>query len=228
MWNAIARLFLPFCLSLTLFADTQAGFQYFSENTYRDTLGPLIVNRAAFNERWRGSLTTQFGFSSSDWEFVSFAYQSEFKLFSRLTLSARLSHRIHLPEPFSRTGLLFGGRAETPSLWGITGFGTVGWYRRFAQLRNATVIPVFFESSFSEHDFATEIGLDAELFQRWRLLTKVSTIDETETYNINNPYVEVSLIYKSDGLSRWLATARQQLSLGFGRVDRTVFCLSYQ
>jgi hypothetical protein len=95
------------------------------------------------------------------------------------------------------------------------------------QLESASLFPVITKSSFSEHDFSTEIGFLTQISQI-KLGLRVATFDELEVYNLNNPFVEsVFFLPTESEKDCWSLTMRYQLTLGFGRLDRILVGLNY-
>jgi len=229
MSSAILKALCFFLFSSITFGKTQTSLQYHQENTYRNTVGPLIFLDAPLSEHLTGSLGAALAFSSQDFEAMAYSSRFNFNPLPWTSLSLRLSHRMNLPETFSRTSLLFTTRMEGNLTSYLKFFGLIGWYKRFTQLRQAQAIPTFTQVSFSEHDFATEVGFNAAFSPRFEWTAKIATFDEVDTFNLNNPFVESTFVFSpEEGNSRWLASLRYQILLGFGRLDRLTFILGYQ
>jgi hypothetical protein len=95
-------------------------------------------------------------------------------------------------------------------------------------LNHLNLIPFSNETSFSQFDYATELGFTMPLSPHLKGLMKISTFDPWEVYNLNNPFIETSFYLGApENPSQWLATFRYQLLLGFGRLDRLTFGLTY-
>lgn len=229
MLSATRKAFCFFILSSITFGQTQAGLQYHNENTYRSTTGPLVIYDIPISEEWSGRLGGGLAFSSQDFEAITYASQINYKPLAWTNLSIRLSHRMNLPETFSRSSLLAAAQIKGSLLPSLQFFGLIGWYKRFVQLRQAQAIPTFSQISFTEHDLATEFGFSTAFSSHFEWVAKVATFDEVDTFNLNNPFIESTLIFiPNEGTSRWFATSRYQLLLGFGRLDRLTLLVGYQ
>ena len=227
------RLKFPFCLLLFLiFSDTshayQFGLQYQAESTYRNTVGSFLVIPVLSKSDWTLEAASAVFISSKDWEVFSNRLEGQWKVSSGISLGARLGHRVELPEPFSRSTLLGYLRLTPPSMGPLSVFFLGGWYYRIIQLEKMSVLPFLGSNSLSQQDFATELGVQLNLSSALSWKLAVATFDEMEVYNLNHPFVESSLkIRDLDSSTEWRATVRGQLVLGFGRLDRLIFGMSY-
>jgi len=101
-----------------------------------------------------------------------------------------------------------------------------GIYKRWVSLSKKNAFPLFQATDFSDWDFATQFGILTTFSSQWMWLNRVSTFDEVDTFNLNNPFVESALLFrKSRSAWVWGLTSRYQLTLGFGRLDRLMFGL---
>jgi len=232
MWNVkpnvlvLCFFIFVFCPSLSF--SSQMGMQYVSENTYRNTLGPLFLFSPLDSPKLQLELGTGLLVSDKDWESVSYRAQLEIPLLTWFSLGFRGAHRFQIPETFSRTTFLGFVQVDSPRLGPIAFRFLGGWYKRFAFLERASVIPFAGSLNFSQHDFALDIGLISYLTQNIHWQVKVATFDELEVYNLNHPFVESAFFWVNpETQGTWAATFRYQLSLGFGRLDRLSFGLSY-
>lgn len=227
-----AKLSLFFFLAFIFFSQSasgslQTGLQFVSENTYRNTLNPIVVfePKTAFWLSPRFSVGS--GFSDKDWETFGYRMDLDIPLFDFFSISLRMGQRLQLPETFSRTSLLGFARLETTLFERLSLFFAGGWYKRWVQLNRASILPLAGTTSFSEHDFATELGLLLK-FTRTQIGLRVATFDELDVYNLNNPYIESRIFLPaSSPQGRWSLLCRYHLSLGFGRLDKLTTGISY-
>lgn len=232
MWNVKPNVLVlvffigVFCSSLSF--SSQMGMQYVSENTYRSTLGPLFLFNPLDSPKVKLGIGAGLLFSDKDWESMSYRAQFEIPLLTWFSLGFRSAHRFQIPETFSRTTFLGFIQLDSPRLGPIAFRFLGGWYKRFSFLERASVIPFVGSLNFSQHDFALDIGLISHLTQNIQGQVKVATFDELEVYNLNHPFVESAIaVVNPETQGTWAATFRYQLSLGFGRLDRLAFGLSY-
>lgn len=205
----------------------QTGLQFVAETTYRNTLNPLLVFEPK-KKLWFGPrFSLGAGFSDKDWEQIGYRIDLDTQPLGGFSLSLRLGQRLQLPETFSRTSWLGLVRWDTTLFEKLSLFFSGGWYKRFVQLERTSILPLAGSPSFSEHDFATELGFLVD-FTGTQLGVRVATFDELEIYNLNNPFIESRIFLPgSSPLERWSLTLRYQLSLGFGRLDRFTTGISY-
>jgi len=232
MSNLKLRLFLVFTSLSFAFSPSfasQFGAQHISENTYRNTLGPVVLFEpvALVHGKWDWALGSFF--SDKDWESLLYRTQFEVAPFSWAQLGLRGSHRAQLSETFSHTTFLGYLTLLSPPLGPFGLSLTGGWYRRFTFLKRASVLPFLTRSDFSQHDFAVDFQIKTQWSARAHTLVRVSTVDELDVYNLNHPFVETSFSVQEDSRQRaWKAYFRYHISLGFGRLDRFTFGLAYQ
>lgn len=221
----IQIILLFFCRSSNAY---QLGIQYQSESTYRNTFGPYLIYPIVSNPHWdlQGGSTVLF--SNKDWEVVSNRLEAIIPIRNGIKVGTRLGHRVQLPEPFSRTSALGYIRWDAPSMGPVSFYFLGGWYYRFVQLDKVSIVPFVGRVSFSQQDFCTNLGFNISLTSSTSWKLALSTMDEMEVYNLNHPFIESSWgIVDPISQSQWLATIRSQVLLGFGRIDRLVFGLSY-
>ena len=232
--NAKAKKLLTLFLFFPLFElcasthELQFGAQLSKENTYRDTLNPFLDYSNSPLSWFQIKTGTGLLISTKDLE--SFTYRIELTATptSWLAFVIRGSQRAQLPEAFSRTSLLGAAKLRGDLGKEFSFFLSAGFYERWVALNHANFFPFSTESSFSQQDFATELGFTLSLSPTLRGLMKVATFDPWEVYNLNNPFIETSFYLGApDKPSQWLATFRYHLLLGFGRLDRLTFGLTY-
>ena len=221
-------LFLPFFQAFASTHELYFGAQLNQENSYRDTLNPSVDyrhNPLAWLEMKTGAGLL---FSTQDLESFNYRFEIIAQPSPWLSFLVRGSQRAQLPESFSRTCLL--GLVQLQASLGTDFllFASGGFYQRWVFLNQAHLFPFGSGLSFSQYDFATELGFAYPISSTLRGLMKIATFDPWEVYNLNNPFVETSFYFsRPEASSKWLATFRYQLLLGFGRLDRLTFGLTY-
>ena len=143
--------------------------------------------------------------------------------FSFFSLELRLGQALQLPSTVSETDLVaVAGLSASPFSF-LKLFGKFGWYERYVQLTNVLIIPTPFRGDENDYDFVAEIGGTGWLSESLSLTLKLSTLEEIEVYNLNNPFIEARLDYeRGPGLGTWFLFGRYQALLGFGRLDQLV------
>ncbi len=157
----------------------------------------------------------------------SFRYKAEisYQPFYFIEASVRLTHETLLTTTATvNNGLYWVTLSPLPFEF-VQIFASVGWYQRLILLSRATIVPSF-RSSFTEHDFAFELGLKFKITDSIRFYLKAATFEELEVYNMNHPFGEIGGSYKT-GWDNWqiYSFARYQGLLGFGRMDTFLFAI---
>jgi len=208
--------------------ELQFGSLVSKENTYRDTLNPFLDyhhNPLSWLQMKAG---TGLLVSVKDLEGLNYRFEATATPVPWLSFIIRGSQRAQFPEAFSRTSFLGLTKLQVSPWKEFSFFASFGFYKRWIVLDHANLIPFVNQSSFSQDDFATELGFTSTLSSNLTSLLKVATYDPWEVYNLNNPFVETSFYFGApEATHKWLATFRYQLLLGFGRLDRMTFGLAY-
>lgn len=138
---------------------------------------------------------------------------------------ARLTHETLLTATVTVNHGLYGITLSPLPFETVQFFASLGWYQRLTLLTKATILPSF-RSSYTEHDFALELGFRFRISDSIRAYLKAATFEELEVYNLNNPFGEVGGSVKT-GFQNWeiFSFARYQILLGFGRLDTFSFGL---
>lgn len=234
MSSAKAKLALTFIFFYSTFAicvssnELHFGIQLAKENTYRDTLTPSLDFHYRPYSWGQAKIGTNVLISSKAVEGLIYRFEALLKPFSWIEFLFRGNQRAEFSNAFSHTSLLglttFQFKPVTP----ITFFISAGAYQRWGVVNRSTLLPFTPKPSFSQYDFATELGVKSTFSQTLSGILKVATFDPWEVYNLNNPFIESSIeLGKPKTTEKWLATFRYHLLLGFGRLDRLTFGLTY-
>lgn len=234
MLNGRAKtLFFLFCTFSVLShsapsSEVLVGLQLAKENVYKDTAGPFFefyYKPSSFLKLKSGSGVF---LSRTHLESLIYCIELEAKPLSWISFLVRGSHRSQIQEDFSGSSFLSLLRLEAFSGRRLSFFGSGGWYHRWIMLNHSSLLPFAGASSFTQHDFATELGFKLGLSRTLETQLRLSTFDNWDVYNLNNPFIESAFwIGDTSKSAKWLATFRYQLLLGFGRLDRLVFGLFY-
>jgi hypothetical protein len=190
--------------------------RYHATTTFLNTIdsSALIAYPLAENIFIEGG--ARIAFSRLDFE--SFEYKAEIstRLWGFLKPSIRFQQDFLFSDTLSLSHFLFAVRLEgRPFSW-LNIFITPAWYKRFTHLNKVAFFPTV-RSSYTEHDFAGAIGVEAG-DENWKAITQIATFEEISIYNLNNPFAELRLIHPISGIE-WSAFFRYQILLGFGRLD---------
>lgn len=137
-----------------------------------------------------------------------------------LRFGLRLSQNYLLPETVSQSDFLLSVRAKSPAFIGVSLFAGAGWYKRYVLLRRVSIPAVPVRSSYSEHDFAFELGLNIFESSATFIQIKAATFNAVEVFNLNNPFGEIELGHRFSESLTLSIFSRYQILLGFGRLDR--------
>ncbi|MFM8269954.1 MAG: hypothetical protein ACKN9V_07175 [Pseudomonadota bacterium] len=204
------------------------GIQFSKENTYRDTLNPSLDYFHNFFPWAHTRMGTSLLVSTKDVEGLIYRFDLTLEPTSWFGFFLKGAQRTHFPEGLSRTSLL-GLATIQVSPWNLFSFFfSAGWYKRWTVLTHSSLIPFSNPASFSQYDWATEIGIRTTLTKDLSGLFRIATFDPWDVYNLNHPFIESAFTWgPAESKSKWIATFRYQLLLGFGRLDRLTFGLSY-
>lgn len=159
--------------------------------------------------------------AETTWSVRSLAAKGELEAnaFGILKAQVRLSHTFLRPENIGSTTLLMRMGLEAYPIRYLGVFGWFGWYERFTLLSGVTYLPNFSAGSVRDRDFVGEFGLGSKITDDITITAKMSTLDEIETYNLNNPYFQAAVGFNPPGEKYELtAFARYRVFLGFGRL----------
>lgn len=158
--------------------------------------------------------------TSKDLNALHTAVQTKLPILSFLELDFQLAQEYLFPESVSQSNFLLFGRLRTPRILGNSLFVSAGWYKRYVLLKGITLPIIPLRSSYSEHDFAFELGIQLLEETHYIAILKAATFDSLEVFNLNNPYGEVEVGMKMSDKFSFSLVGRYQLLLGFGRRDR--------
>lgn len=156
---------------------------------------------------------------------LRYKIEAAYHPFSFLRFSVRLTHETLLTSTATLNHGLYWVTLSPLPFETFEFFVSAGWYQRMTLLTKATILPSF-RSSFSEHDFAFELGFALKPTEKIRTYVKAATFEQLEVFNLNHPYGEIGGSFKT-GFQNWdlFSYARYQILLGFGRLDTFSFAL---
>lgn len=229
MWNARIKLAcLVLAFSPSTFALIQFGSQFLVERQTRDALAPHLILESSQVQPLVWSFGSIAHLSQKDLESFSYRGQLEWNCFPFLGFGTRLNQRVHFSETLSRTTLTAWLQIKMEILQSLRFHFLGGWYHRWVGLRRMSLIPYSSTLEHSQSDFVTQLGIEARLSSQWSHLLQVATLDEWDTFNLNNPFVESRTTFRNlESESYWVASLRYQLLLGFGHLDRLILGLAY-
>jgi len=229
MWNARIKLvsFL-FALSHPTFALIQFGSQVLMERQTRDALAPHLILESSQTQPVVWGFASIVHLSQKDLESLSYRAQIDWNWLPFLSLGTRLNQRVHFSETLSRTTITAWLQMKLALLQSLHLHFLGGWYHRWVGLRRMNLIPYSSTSELAQSDFVTQLGFEARFSSNWSHLLQVATMDEWDTFNLNNPFIESRTTFRnSESKSYWAASLRYQLLLGFGHLDRLILGLAY-
>jgi hypothetical protein len=196
---------------------------YHSEVNFLNTVDETVLFETPVYSWLNTDLGARLGFSKEDIENFDYKIGVSSPLLSFFTLGLRLSHENQLVDSTALTSFLLYGRLHSSPFKALNLFLTTGWYKRYTVLTKSTILPTPWHNSYSEHDFAFELGFDLFPEEKISGQLKAATFDAMEVFNLNNPYAEISLGYLWD--PNWKVTlySRYKVLLGFGRLDEFRF-----
>ena len=103
-----------------------------------------------------------------------------------------------------------------------------GWYRRYVKLNKPYFLFSFTEPSYTQHDFALNIGANYRWNDQISSQFNVATFEELTVYNLNNPYIQGLVSFAPESKQTlWSIYTRYRLLLGFGRMNSLTFGINF-
>lgn len=209
-----------FVASLSIAAPSlDLNARYLNDTTYLNTIEATALAEYPVYESLALSGGARTSFSRADFEGLEYKAEAQTRLLGFLKPGVRLHQHYLFADTLSVSHLLVTLRLEARPFSWLTLSLTPGWYRRFTHLNKVVFLPVF-RSSYTEHDFAGALGVEAE-FEDWRTRLTVATFEELSVFNLNNPFAEAKVSHRFYGM-QWSAFFRYQILLGFGRMDKLI------
>ncbi len=229
-WQKALKLtaFLSLALTSAVFSDPEPHTLTLSakqtvQASYRDLFEPRVLGHFQPFNFLELEPAGAAAFSVKDWESISYKLEAVSKPLSFIELRIRASHKLFLPLTVSSSHLLYLMRLKTPEFLGIQFFTGLGWYQRFMQLNKSSILFFPFRNSYTEHDFALELGVQIDLGKDYFARLRAATFEEIDVYNLNHPMGELSFGIPIDSSLYLHLLTRYQIGLGFGRLDNLVF-----
>jgi len=218
---------LILCFSFTAMgAELTAGWRWRASSSNDDSFGTSGILHFSPVESLDFNAGARIYNTFTTVQSLHYMGEIAFRPLSFFSLRSRLHHGFRFREPTSTSHWTVSGKLAGELVLGLDAFIEVGWYERFSRIDRGLPFPTLVGSPRREHDFLVGLGLGWRLSPPWRVEARISTFDDVEVENFNNPFIEARIEHELADVGTLNAYFRYKMLLGFGRWDELMGGLS--